>query len=101
MNVTSSTWPASPRLSRVGVDHCHSTVPRDGRNRCRGVGSPAVLQLTGPNQKRLAREAFLDRVAQPMRIHGRVTQIGNTLLLETELSAISSRSFRRPPEHGR
>src|SRR6267142_7056526 len=64
-------------------------------------GSPAVLQLTGPNQKPLPKEAFLDRVAQPMRIHGRVTQIGNTLLLETESSAISSRSFRRPPEHGR
>ena len=59
-------------------------------------GSPAVLQLTGPNQKRLPREAFLDRVAQPMRIHGRVMQIGNTLLLETESSAIASRSFRRP-----
>src|SRR5437899_10992055 len=56
-------------------------------------GSPAVLQLTGPNQKPLPNEAFLDRVAQPMRIRGRVTQIGNTLLLETESSAISSRNF--------
>jgi hypothetical protein len=59
-------------------------------------GSPAVLLLTGPNQKRLPREAFLDRVAQPMRIHGRIVQIGNTLLLETESSAIASRSFRGP-----
>jgi len=64
-------------------------------------GSPAVLLLTGPNQKRLPREAFLDRVAQPMRIHGRIVQIGNTLVLETESSAIASRSFRRPPEQGR
>jgi hypothetical protein len=64
-------------------------------------GSPAVLLLTGPNQKRLPREAFLDRVAQPMRIHGRVMQIGNTLLLETESSAIASRSLRRPPQQGR
>jgi len=64
-------------------------------------GSPAVLQLTGPNQKRLPREAFLDRVAQPMRIHGTVMQIGNTLLLETESSAIASYSFGRPPEQGR
>jgi len=64
-------------------------------------GSPAVLLLTGPNQKRLPREAFLDRVAQPMRIHGRVVQIGNTLFLKTESSAIASHSFRRPPEQGR
>jgi hypothetical protein len=61
-------------------------------------GSPAVLLLTGPNQKPLPKEAFLDRVAQPMRIHGTVMQIGNTLLLETESSDFTSRSFRRPPE---
>jgi len=64
-------------------------------------GSPAVLQLTGPNQKPLPKEAFLDRVAQPMRIHGRIVQIGNTLLLETESSAIASHNSRRPPEQGR
>ena len=64
-------------------------------------GSPAVLLLTGPNQKRLPRGAFLDRVAQPMRIHGRIVQIGNSLLLETESSAIASRSFRNPPKQGR
>ncbi len=64
-------------------------------------GSPAVLLLTGPNQKRLPREAFLDRVAQPMRIHGRVMQIGNTLVLETESSAIAFPSFRHQPEQGR
>jgi hypothetical protein len=64
-------------------------------------GSPAVLLLTGPNQKALPKEAFLDRVAQPMRIHGTVMQIGNTLLLQTESSAIASHSFRRPPEQGR
>ncbi len=64
-------------------------------------GSPAVLQLTGPNQKPLPKEAFLDRVAQPIRIHGTVMQIGNTLLLETESSAIVSHSFWHPPEQGR
>lgn len=64
-------------------------------------GSPAVLLLTGPNQKPLPKEAFLDRVAQPMRIHGRVVQIGNTLLLEMESSVIASRTLRRPPEQGR
>jgi hypothetical protein len=45
-------------------------------------GAPALLLLTGPNQKQLPKEAFLDRVAQPTQIHGRVTQIGNTLLIE-------------------
>jgi hypothetical protein len=64
-------------------------------------GSRAVLLLTGRNQKRLPREAFLDRIAQPMRIRGRVTQTGDTLLLETESSAISSHRFRHPPEQGR
>jgi predicted ABC-type transport system involved in lysophospholipase L1 biosynthesis ATPase subunit len=55
-----------------------------------------VLLLTGPNQKPpLPKEAFLDRVAQPMRIHGRVMQTGNTLLLETESSSIASRCTRR------
>jgi hypothetical protein len=46
------------------------------------IGSPAVLLLTGLNQKQLPKEAFLDRVAQPIEIHGRVMQIGNTLHLE-------------------
>jgi hypothetical protein len=64
-------------------------------------GSPAVLLLTGPNQTPLPKEAFLDRVAQPMRIHGTVMLIGNSLLLETESSAIASRSFRTPPKQGR
>ena len=64
-------------------------------------GSPAVLQLTGPNQKPLPKEAFIDRVAQPMRIHGTVVQIDNTLLLETESSAIVPHGSRRPREQGR
>jgi hypothetical protein len=45
-------------------------------------GSPAVLLLTGPDQKPLPKEVFLDRVSQPTQIHGRVMQIGETLLLE-------------------
>ncbi len=53
-------------------------------------GSPAVLLLAGSNQKPLSKEAFLGRVAQPLRIRGRVTQNGDTLFLETEPSAISS-----------
>src|SRR5260370_5281450 len=64
-------------------------------------GSPAVLLLTGPNQKPLPKEVVLDRLRQPIRIHGRVMQIGNALLLETESSAIASRSFLNPPKQGR
>jgi hypothetical protein len=52
-------------------------------------GSPAALLLIGTNQKALPREAFLDGVAQPVRILGSVTQVGNTLVPETESSAIS------------
>jgi hypothetical protein len=45
-------------------------------------GSPAMLLLTGPNERQLPKEEFFHRVAQPTQIHGRVMQIGNTLLLE-------------------
>ena len=59
-------------------------------------GAPAMLLLTGPNQKRLPKEVVLDHVAHPTQIRGRVTQIGNTLFLEMESSAIASRSLRHP-----
>jgi hypothetical protein len=52
-------------------------------------GSPAVLLLIGMNRQRLPKEVFLNRVAQPLRIHGRILQTGNTLKLETEASAIA------------
>lgn len=76
-------------------------VHRDCATRCLSGGippifatndfrrAPAILLLTGRNQKPLSRDVILDHVAQPVRIQGRVLQIGDTLLLELEPSAIS------------
>ncbi len=52
-------------------------------------GSPAILLLTDPNQRSLPKDAFLNLVAQPVHIRGRVVKRGETLYLETESSAIS------------
>lgn len=52
-------------------------------------GAPAILLLTGRNQKPLPRDVILDHVAQPVRVQGRVLQMDGTLLLETERSLIS------------
>jgi len=52
-------------------------------------GVPAIFLLIDPRQKPLPKEAFLNRVAQPVRIRGRVSQTGDTLFLEVESSAIS------------
>src|SRR5262249_19440052 len=51
-------------------------------------GSPAVFLLEDASQKPLPRKALLDRIAQPVRIRGKVLQIGGALALETEPSAI-------------
>ncbi len=52
-------------------------------------GGPAILVLTDLSKDPLPKEAFLGRVAQPVRIRGRVLQTGDTLFLETEPSSIS------------
>lgn len=52
-------------------------------------GRPAILLLTDHSKAPLPKEAFLGRVAQPVRIRGGVIQTGDTLFLETEPSAIS------------
>jgi hypothetical protein len=52
-------------------------------------GSPAILLLTDLHQNPLPKEAFLKVVAQPVRIHGSVVKIGETLYLKTGPSAIS------------
>ena len=52
-------------------------------------GRPAILLLTDHSKARLPKEAFLGRVAQPVRIRGTVIQTGDSLFLETEPSAIS------------
>jgi len=52
-------------------------------------GRPAILILTDPSRVPLPKEAFLRRVAQPVRISGKVIQTGGTLFLETQPSEIS------------
>jgi hypothetical protein len=52
-------------------------------------GRPAILILTDHSKAPLPKEAFLGRVAQPVRIRGGVIQTGDTLFLETKPSAIS------------
>lgn len=52
-------------------------------------GRPAILLLTDHSKAPLPKEAFLGRVAQPVRIRGGVVQTADTLFLETEPSAIS------------
>ena len=55
------------------------------------TGSPAVLLLTDPVLNPLRKEAFLNRVAQPVRIRGNVVKKGETWFLETEPTAVSPR----------
>jgi hypothetical protein len=47
-------------------------------------GTPSILVLTDASGKPLPKQAFLNLVAQPVRVHGRVLQAGDTLFLETE-----------------
>lgn len=52
-------------------------------------GKPAALLLTGLNAEPFPKNDFLDRVARPVRIRGRVTRAGDTMFLRSEASAIS------------
>ena len=52
-------------------------------------GRPAILILTDHSRAPLPKEALLGRVAQPVRISGKVIRTGDTLFLETQPSAIS------------
>jgi len=47
-------------------------------------GSPAILMLTDAAGAPLPKQAFLNLVAQPVRIHGKVLQTDNTMFLEAE-----------------
>jgi len=47
-------------------------------------GGPAILVLTDAAGKPLPKQALLNLVAQPVRVHGKVLQADNTLFLETE-----------------
>lgn len=52
-------------------------------------GGPAILLLTGQDQKPLPKDVILDLLARPVRVQGTVSQVGDYLLLEAESSAIS------------
>jgi len=52
-------------------------------------GLPATLLLTDEAGKPLPKQAFLNLVAQPVRVRGKVLQTGDTLLLQIEPGAIS------------
>ena len=45
-------------------------------------GGPAILVLTDAAGKPLPKQNFLDLVARPVRVHGKVLQAANTLFLE-------------------
>ena len=53
-------------------------------------GSPAILVLSDVAGKPLPKQAFLNLVAQPVRVHGKVLKAGDTLFLETEPQGISA-----------
>lgn len=53
-------------------------------------GGPAILVLTDAAGKPLHKQAFLNLLAQPVRVHGKVLQTANTLLLEIQPGAIST-----------
>jgi hypothetical protein len=76
-------------------------VHRDCAVRCLSGGIPpafvannfngrrATLLLSAPDRQPLPKEAFLNRVAQPVSIRGPVTQLGETLLLEVKPDTIT------------
>ena len=51
-------------------------------------GDPAILALMDADGEPLPKQAFLHLVAQPVQVHGRVMQGGETLFLETEPAEI-------------
>ena len=53
-------------------------------------GIPAILVLIDATGKPLPKQAFPNLVAEPVRVHGKVLQTANTLLLEIEPGAIST-----------
>lgn len=75
-------------------------VHRDCAVRCLSGGIPpafvtnnfngrrATFLLAAPDRQPLPKEAFLNRVAQPVSIRGNATQLGETLLLEVKPDTI-------------
>jgi hypothetical protein len=81
--------PGNGKVHRDCAERCLSggIPPIFATNDFNGV--PAIFLLTSPNRKPLPKEAFLDRVAEPVRIRGKILQLGGTLSMETEASAIT------------
>ena len=52
-------------------------------------GAPAVFLLTDANGTALSKEAFLEKVAQPVRIKGRAEKAGDSLFFEITPTAIT------------
>jgi hypothetical protein len=52
-------------------------------------GSPAILLLTDQSQHALSKEAFLQHIAQPVRIRGKVLQSSDTFYLQTSSEGIT------------
>jgi hypothetical protein len=80
--------PGSGKVHRECAVRCLSggIPPIFATNDFRGL--PATLVLTDAIGKPLPKQAFLQLVAQPVRIHGRVMQKSETLFLETEPAEI-------------
>jgi hypothetical protein len=53
-------------------------------------GAPAILLLTDQSRHPLAKEAFLDRIGQPVRIRGKVLRSGDTNYFETTGESITT-----------
>jgi len=81
--------PGNGKLHRDCAVRCLSggIPPIFATNDFRGI--PAILLLTDRAGKPLPKQAFLNRVAQPVRAYGKVLQTGDTLLLQIEPAAIS------------
>src|SRR5215467_7544634 len=76
--------PGNGKVHRDCAVRCLSggIPPTFATNDFRGV--PAILLLTDAAGKPLPKPAFVNLVAQPVRVHGKVLKAGDTLFLETE-----------------
>jgi hypothetical protein len=76
--------PGNGKIHRDCAVRCLSggIPPIFATNDFRGI--PAILVLADAGGKPLPKETFLNLVGQPVRVHGKVLQPGDTLFLETE-----------------
>jgi len=83
--------PANGKVHRDCAVRCLSggIPPIFATNDFRGI--PAILVLTDAGGEPLPKQAFLHLVAQPVQVHGRVLQRGETMFLEAEQTGIVPR----------